>query len=263
MAISTFDGFIASAKQYLSMVKTASRPTVATGWFSLFELAGNPGAGVLAGTSTVAGVVPTDATAGCPTIDAFGASAVGYLAQVDFGSSVACRMKIFDLVFKAGAYAFNASQALSGQPSYAGRMPGGSYGDTQLWVEAVTAFTGNPTFTITYTNQSGVTGRTATLVMSSAPTLGRMLQIPLQAGDTGIQAVTKVVATVATVGTFNVLVLRPLWSGRCRTTNDGDVHDLTKTGMPEVFADSALFLAVAADSTSSGIPEIELVIANG
>lgn len=263
MAISTFDGFIASAKQYLSMVKTASRPTVATGWFSLFELAGNPGAGVLAGTSTVAGVVPTDATAGCPTIDAFGASAVGYLAQVDFGGSVACRMKIFDLVFKAGAYAFNASQALSGQPSYAGRMPGGSYGDTQLWVEIVTAFTGNPTFTITYTNQSGVTGRTATLVMSSAPTLGRMLQIPLQAGDTGIQAVTKVVATVATVGTFNVLVLRPLWSGRCRTTNDGDVHDLTKTGMPEVFADSALFLAVAADSTSSGIPEIELVIANG
>ena len=263
MAISTFDGFIASAKQHLSMVKTASRPTVATGWFSLFELAGTPGAGVLAGTSTVAGVVPTDATAGCPTINAFGASAVGYLAQVDFGGSVACRMKIFDLVFKAGAYAFNASQALSGQPSYAGRMPGGSYGDTQLWVEAVTAFTGNPTFTITYTNQSGVTGRTATLVMSSAPTLGRMLQIPLQAGDAGIQAVTKVVATVATVGTFNVLVLRPLWSGRCRTTNDGDVHDLTKTGMPEVFADSALFLAVAADSTSSGIPEIELVIANG
>ena len=263
MAISTFDQFIASAKQYLSMAKTASRPTVATGWFSLFELAGNPGAGVLAGTSVAAGVVPTAATAGCPTINAFGASAVGYLAQVDFGGSVACRMKIFDMVFKAGAYSFNASQALSGQPSYAARMPDGSYGDTQLWIETVAAFTGNPTFTITYTNQSGVTGRTATLVMTSAPTLGRMMQIPLQAGDTGIQAITNVVAKVATVGTFNVLVMRPLWSGRCRTANDGDVHDLAKTGMPVVFADSALFLAVAPDSTSSGIPEIELVIANG
>ena len=92
MAISTFDGFIASAKQYLSMMKTASRTTVATGWFSLFDLAGNPGAGVLAGTSTAAGVVPTDATAGCPIINAFGASAVGYLAQVDFGGSVAARL---------------------------------------------------------------------------------------------------------------------------------------------------------------------------
>lgn len=263
MAISTFDEFIASTKQYLSMMKTASRTTVATGWFSVFDLAGNPGAGVLAGTSTAAGVVPTDATAGCPTINAFGASAVGYLAQVDFGGSVAARLKIFDMVFKAGAYTFNDSLALSGQPSYADRMPDGSYGDTQIWVETVIAFTGNPTFTITYTNQSGVTGRTATLVMSSAPTLGRMLQIPLQAGDTGIQAITKVVATVATAGKFNVLVMRPLWSGRCRVANDGDVHDLTKTGMPVVFADSALVLAVAADSTSSGIPEIELVIASG
>ena len=92
MAISTFDGFIASTKQYLSMMKTTSRTSIATGWFSVFDVAGNPGAGVLAGTSAAAGVVPTDATAGCPTIDAFGGSAVGYLAQVDYGSSVACRM---------------------------------------------------------------------------------------------------------------------------------------------------------------------------
>lgn len=263
MAISTFDGFIASTKQYLSMMKTTSRPSVATGWFSVFDVAGNPGAGVLAGTSTAAGVVPTAATAGCPTIDAFGDSAVGYLAQVDYGSSVACRMKIMDMVFKAGAYAFNAAVALTGQPSYASRMPGGSYGDTQIWIEAVTAFTGNPTFTITYTNQSGVTGRTAKLAPGIAPTLGRMLQIPLQAGDMGIQAITNVTCTGATAGTFNVLVMRPLWSGRCRTANDGDVHDLTKTGMPQVFADSALFLAIATDSTATGVPEIELVIANG
>lgn len=264
MTISSFDGFIASAKQYLSHVKTASRASLAASWFSVFDLAGNPGAGTLAGTSTTAGVVPTDATAGCPTINDFNGGATGYLAQVDFGSSVACRMKLFDMVFKAGAYSFNANTALTGQPSYAGRMPEGSYGDTQLWIEAVTAFTGNPTFTITYTNQSGVAGRTASLTASLvAPTLNRMLQIPLQAGDTGVQTITNVACSVATVGTFNVLVLRPLWSGRCRTANDGDTHDLTKTGMPVVFSDSALFLAIAADSTATGIAELELVIANG
>lgn len=263
MAITSFDGFIASAKQYLSVAKTAARTSVAASWFSVFNLAGNPGAGVLAGTSTAAGVVPTDATAGCPTIGAFGDGATGHLAQVDFGSSVACRLKLFDLVFKAGAYAFNAAQALSGQPSYLARMPEASYRDTQIWVEAVTAFTGNPTFTLTYTNQAGTPGRTATLAAGAALTLGRMMQVPLQDGDTGVQTITNVTCTVATVGTFNVLVMRPLWSGRCRTANDGDVHDLTKTGMPVVFADSALFLAVAADSTSTGIPELEMVIANG
>jgi hypothetical protein len=263
VAITTFDGFIASAKQYLSLAKTASRTALAAAWHSVFDLAGNPGAGTLAGTSTAAGVVPTDATTGCPSIDAFGGGATGYLAQVDFGSSVACRMKLFDMVFKAGAYAFNANTALAGQPSYAARMPGGSYGDTQIWIEAVTAFTGNPTFTITYTNQAGTTGRTATLAAGLAPAIGRMLQIPLQAGDTGIQKIDNVQCTVATVGTFNVLVLRPLWSGRCKIANDGDVHDLAKTGMPVVFADSALVLAVAPDSTATGVPELEMVIANG
>lgn len=263
MAIASFDQAIAAAKQYLSVAKTAVRPSIAASWFSVFDLAGNPGAGVLAGTSKTAGVVPTAATAGCPTINAFGASALGYLWQLEYGCSVACRLKLFDMVFKAGAYAFNAAQALTGQPSYASRMPGGSYSDTQIWIEAVTAFTGNLTVTITYTNQSGVTGRTATLATGTALTVGRLMQVPLQAGDTGVQAITNVAGTVATAGTFNVLVLRPLWSGRCRTANDGDVHDFTKTGMPQVFADSALFLAVAADSTSTGIPEIELVIANG
>ena len=263
MAIASFDQAIAAAKQYLSVAKTAVRPSIAASWFSVFDLAGNPGAGVLAGTSTAAGVVPTDATAGCPTIDAFGASALGYLWQLEYGCSVACRLKLFDMVFKAGAYAFNAAQALTGQPSYASRMPDNNYNNTQIWIEAVTAFTGNLTVTITYTNQSGVTGRTATRATGTALTVGRLMQVPLQAGDTGVQAITNVAGTVATAGTFNVLVLRPLWSGRCRTANDGDVHDFTKTGMPQVFADSALFLAVAADSTSTGIPEIELVVANG
>jgi hypothetical protein len=92
--------------------------------------------------------------------------------------------------------------------------------------------------------------------------LGRMMQLPLQAGDTGLQGVTGVVGTVATVGTFNILVMRPLWSGRVNIANAGDIHDLAKTGMPVLYADSALFMAIAADSTATGIPDIELVIAN-
>ena len=263
MAITTFDGFIASAKQYLSWTKVATRTTVGAAWFSVFELAGSPGAGILAGSSTTAGVVPTDATAGFPVIDAFGGSATGYLAQVDFGSSVASRIKLFDMVFKAGAYAFNANTALSAQPSYASRMPESNYKDTQIWIETVTAFTGNPIFTITYTNQDGTAGRTAVLGAGLAPTLGRMFQIPLQSGDTGVQKIDNVACSVATVGTFNVLVMRPLWSGRVKIANDGDVHDLAKTAMPVVFADSALTFIISADSTSSGIPNIEMVIANG
>lgn len=263
MAITTFDGLIAASKQYCSYVKTTSRTSVAASWFSVFDVAGKPGAGTLAGTSTTAGVVPTDATAGCPTIGAFGIGNTGYLSQVDFGSSVACRIKLFDMVFKAGAYAFNASQALTSQPSYSSRMPGGDYSDTQIWLEQVTAGTGVQNVNVTYTNQGGTGSRSTGTVATAANIVGRCWQLPLQSGDTGVQKIDNVVGSTASVGTFNILVLRPLWSGRVRIANDGDVHDLTKTAMPQVFEDSALFALIAADSTATGIPELEFVIANG
>lgn len=264
MTLNSTSAFVGAAKQYASWTKTATRTTIASTWFSVFDLAGNPGAGTLAGSSTANGVVPTDATNGFPVISAFGGGATGYLAQVDFGSNVACRMKMFDCVFKAGAYSFNSNVTLSSQPSYSSRMPGGDYADTQIWIEAVTAFTGNLSIAVTYTNQAGTTARTTgTVATGVAPTVGRMIQLPLQAGDTGVQKIESVVATVSTVGTFNVLVMRPLWSGRVRMANDGSVHGLLETMTPEVFADSALFVAIAADSTSSGVPQIEFVIANG
>ena len=264
MAITTVDGYVAAAKQKVPLQKTAARTTVATGWFSVFDLAGNPGAGTLAGANTANGVVPTDATAGCPTINAFGGGANGYLSRVEYGSSVACRIAVYDCLFKAGAYAFNANTALASQPSYAGRLPGTDYKGLEIWVEQVTAATGNQAVNVTYTKEDGTTGRTTGATgIGAAPTLGRCWQLPLQAGDQGVQKIENVTGSVATVGTFNVLVLRPLWSGRVRIANDGDVHDLLRTGMREVFADSALMMFVAADGTTSGVPELEIEIANG
>lgn len=263
MTISTWDGFIASAKQPISLAKTASRTAVAAQWFSVFDLAGNPGAGVLAGTSTTTGVVPTDATTGCPTINAFGGGATGYLAHVDFGSSVACRIKLFDLLWNGGSYAFNASTTGQSPTSFSSRVPGGTdFTDTQLWYQQVTAGTGVQNVAVTYNDQGGASSTTGTVAAPAAMIAGRMFQLPLAAGDSGVQGVTGVVGTVATVGTFNILVMRPLWSGRCRIANDGDAHDLSKTGMPIVYADSALVMCVAPDSTATGIPELEFVIAN-
>ncbi len=265
MAITTLDGLIGAAKQVIAYLKTASRTTIASGWFSYFDVAGNPGGGTLAGSSTANGVVPTDATAGCPTINAFGGGAKGYLSQIDFGNTVACRMRLFDMLFKAGAYAFNAATSLASQPAYSSRIPGGTdYNGLQIWFEAVTAFTGNLSLAVTYTNEAGTTGRTTgTIAFGFAPTLGRMVQLPLQAGDRGVQKIESVTATVSSVGTFNILVLRELWSARVRSVNDGGTHGPLETGMPEVFADSALVVAVCPDSTAGGIPELGLVISNG
>jgi len=265
MAITTLDGYIASGKQKIAWNKTAARTTVANGWFSLFDVAGQPGAGTLAGANTANGVVPTDATPGYPIVKPFSGANKGYLGKVEFANTVACRIQLFDRLFLAGAYAFNANVSLSAQPSFASRVPGGTdFTGLELWVEAVTAFTGNMSVAVTYTDESGNAGAsTGTVATGVAPTVGRCIQLPLAAGDSGLQKVESVVATVATVGTFNVMVLRPLWSSRVIVANSGDVHDAIRTGMNEVWSNSALYAMVCADSTSSGLPECSFQIVNG
>lgn len=265
MAITTRDGLIAAMAggQHLGIVKTASRTAVAAIPFSVFDLAGSPGAGVLAGANTANGVVPTDATAGCPLVDAFGGANNGHLARLDVASTVACRVTLYDLLFKAGAYAFNAATTLASQPSYSGRVPGGDYSGTELWLEAVTAFTGNQSIRVQYLDQDGNAGDTGTLATGIAPTVGRMLRLPLAAGDDGVSRVDVVTSTVATVGTFNVLVMRRLASVRIPIVGGAVCLGPDQLGLPRVFADSALVLVVQPDSTATGIPELSCQIVNG
>jgi hypothetical protein len=265
MAITTFDGYLAASKQRIGYTKTASRVTVANGWFSLIDIGGQPGAGSLSPGNTANGLVPTSSTSGFPLINNFGVSNKGYLGVMDFGNSVACRMMLFDRLFHAGSYTFSSNVTLTAQPSFSGRVPGGTdFTGCELWIECATAFTGTLTVTITYTNQSGTAGKsTGAFSVGSALTVGRMIQIPLAAGDTGVQKIESVIASVATAGTFNVMVIRPLWSGRVKISNDGDLHGIDRTGLPELFVTSALQLAINADSTSSGIPDTLIEVVNG
>jgi len=265
MAITTLDQYIAAASQRVGIIKTASVTAVALIPTQVLQAAGNPGAGVLAGTNTANGLVPTDADAGFPLINAFSGANTGYISNISFGSTVPCRITLFDCLFKAGAFAFNANTTLASQPSYSGRVLGGTdFTNTEIWIEAVTAFTGNQSIAVTYTNQAGTTARTTgTIATGVAPIVGRMLHLPLQAGDTGVQKIESVVSTVSTVGTFNVLVLRRLWSGRVIVANSGDVHDFLKTGMPVIFATSALMPIVQPDSTATGLLELVAEVING
>lgn len=264
MSITSLDGYIAAAKQRLTFIKTASRTSVAAFPFSVFDLAGNPGAGALAIGNTANGLVPDDSVAGYPIISAFGGAALGYLSKVEFGSTVAGWLDLYDRLFAAGAYAFNANTTLAAQPSYAARVPGTDYNGLQIWIEQVTAATLNQAVAVTYTNQAGTAGRsTGAVGIGAAPTVGRCWQLPLQAGDSGVQKIESVVGSVASAGTFNVMVLRQLWSGRVQLANGGDAHDLLKTGMPQLFANSALYALIAADSTSTGVPEMMIEVANG
>jgi hypothetical protein len=182
---------------------------------------------------------------------------------MEFGSSVACRLALFDRVFSAGAYAYNANTVLASQPSFSDRVQNSDYKNLELWIEAVTAFTGNLSAQINYLDQDGNAGDTGVVATGAALIIGRMFRVPLASGDNGLQQITQVRGTIATVGTFNVHVMRRLWSGgRVRIANDGDIHPFTKTGARWVPATAALFGQVQADSTASGLPEMTIELSD-
>jgi hypothetical protein len=262
MAITTLDGYIGSSRQRLTWMKTGTRTLVAAMPYTVFDIAGSPGAGTLAIGNTANGTVPTDAIAGYPIITTFSGN-TGYISRVDFGSSVACCFDLYDRLFAAGAYAYNADTSLTAQPSYASRVPGAIYTGLQLWYEQVTVGTGVQHVQINYLDQDGNAGDTGDVTLISAMPVGRCYPIPLAAGDSGVQQITRVRGTTATGGTFNVMVLRPLWFGRVRTANDGDVHDLLRTGFPQIYEDSALYVLLYADSTAVGLPLITIQVAMG
>lgn len=276
MAISTVDGYIAASKQRIPFVKTASRTSVALIPFSVFDLAGNPGAGTLAGSSTANGVVPTAATNGTPNINPFGGSAIGYLTKVEYYSSVLSYLYLFDLLFKAGNYTYNSgTTSLSSQPAISGRCPdypgsGSVFGNgNEIWIEVVAAMTSATAWQVqvTYTNSAGTTGRTSIISSAQAAaalTVGKMFQLALQAGDSGVQKIESVIVTTggATAGSFNVLIMRKLWSNRIAIANSGSIDDIFKTGAPIVYKDSALVLVVQADGTSTGLPNLNIEVSN-
>ena len=275
MPITSINDYLNAGKQRLQIVKTQTRTSVAVNPFTVFNLAGQPGAGTLAGSSSANGVKPDDTTAGFPAINF--SSGNTYLSKIEYYSSVLCRLVLYDMLFKAGTYAYNSGTTnLSSQPAISSRCPDYTGGSTfgngcEIWVEVSTAFaTGNSwQIQVTYTNSAGTSGRTSVISAAAAAaalTQGKMFQLALQAGDTGVQKIESVIATnggtAMTAGAVNVLILRRLWGNRVTVANSGGINNFLDTGMVQVYNDSAFYLVVQPDSTSTGLPDVVIEIAN-
>lgn len=116
--------------------------------------------------------------------------------------------------------------------------------------------------TVSYTNQGGTSSRTTQAVAiggtagSADNDTNAMLILPLQAGDSGVQAVASATlsASTGTAGNFGITVARPIaWivpGGRGAVVNDFTVGP---GGMPEIDTDACLALMyVSASATESG-----------
>jgi hypothetical protein len=268
MAITTADGWFAASKQKILIQKTATATTVAATTFSIWDKAGNPGAGSLGLANATPGVIQTDVTAGAPLINSFGSGATGYLAAGRFRNTVAGSLILYDRIYVLGPITLTAaaSVAITTPPSFSSRVPGGTdYTNTEILVElATTNSAANTTVAFTYTNQSGAGTRTSgTTAQMNAFTVGRVMQVPLQAGDSGVQKLETYTITTTGTGTANFIIARRLAVFDVRIANAMDAQAWDMIGGPIVYADSCLWPVVVPDSTSSGTPTLDLDLING
>lgn len=272
MAI-TLDKILGAYKQRIPMVKTNSVTTVAGVPFTTIDRAGFPVAGVLNPSQVTNGVVPTDATAGYPLIDAPSGSNRLYLSRVGINANVAMSVELFDVIFQAGQTTIPTSGtttvALTSIPSIEGRIPymedgvTKDYQSLQIFVQMAVAGSNHAhSVSVDYLDQGGAAGNTGNITTQSM-TVNRLIRMPLAAGDTGVSGITGYNANGITSATGAVVAQLMRSLGKFRTQGGlSSVYGPDYTGLPEIFADSAILAVVYADSTSSGTPSIDIEIAH-
>lgn len=270
MTINTADGYFAAAKQRIGIFKNGALTTSAGLSFSLWGIAGQPGAGTIAIGNTTTGVLFDDTTAGAPSVTPFGGGATGYLASASFRNTVAGGLTLYDRIWGAGAVSLTAlaTTSFSGQPTITGRLPGGTaFQELEILLEFAVAVSATATtVNVTYTNQDGATGRTTGATASlTATAASRVLRMPLQAGDRGVQKIDSVTVggTVASAGSFNVILARRLADLDVRIGNGCDAQAWDMIGGVNVFDTSCFWGVVQIDSATLGVPTLYFNVING
>lgn len=212
--------------------------------------------GAAATPPTTPGAVPTNATSGAlPFTNPAGAD-LAYLAQMDFEGSVAGTLVLYDRLYHCSGLSGTVTTPQNVDPTPTnpvnrgpgvGGEPGNLGDDVGLWIECYTALgvTGT-TIVASYTNEQGVAGRTTPTPSSSnipsSMAAGRMIQLPLQAGDRGVQSVQTVTlgGSTGTAGNFGVTLVHRLAEITCEASGVGDTYDLFRLGFPRIYPNACL-----------------------
>ena len=222
----------------------AAAAPVAGRWTSLWMYEGIPAGGPA--PTTVA--APTNATDGSMKQTDPGGGREKWLIGGFCATAQAASGMIYDRLLHIGGLSGTTitAQTVGGTLT---RNTGGV--GNQIWVEINTAVgTTATTITASYTNQAGTSGRTTIATAFGGTGLReaqRFIQLPLQQGDTGVQAVASVtlLASTTTAGDFGVVVARPLALIPMQLAGVGVLADFISGRPGPIKCDTGACLAVA------------------
>lgn len=234
----------------------AAAATVAGKWSSLWRYNKSRGGSGAVPSSAAA---PDNATrGGLMQVDPSGGREKWLLGQACI-SNAAGAMMLYDRLLHNGGLSgtVTTAQTVGGTLT---RNTGGE--GNQIWAEIYTLIgTTATTITASYTNQAGTSGRTTKAVSIGGTgnrEAERLLPLPLQDGDTGVQAVASVTlaGTTGTAGSFGITIMKPIGIGIISGVALGYWRDYVAglPGLPKIDTDACLSLAFFANST--GAPQL-------
>lgn len=210
--------------------KIGTTPEAAGQFYCWAKDSGQPGAWA-PGTPGLNGRVTDGTTAtdnGCLRVPN---ASVGtnYLSQISLATTVACFLNIFDIVWiNSGAVVTTTTAQAITTPTFPARDANGSsngegYGIGLLVTTATTNAAAITNMTVSYTNQDGVAGRTATLASFPATAvIGTVVLFRLAAGDTGVRSIqSHTLGTSLVAGAVSLFVYAGVISQSSATANAG------------------------------------------
>lgn len=233
----------------------AATAPIAGRWASLWTYDGHPAGGSAPG----AVAAPTNSTTGALPFTSPGGGRESWLTQTWATGLVAGTLVLYDRLLHISG--------LSGTTTTAQTVGGtltrstGGLGNI-AWIEVYTIIgTTGTTVTMEYTNQAGTSSR-----VSTATTIGgtgfrevtRAIMLPLQAGDTGIQAVANVdlLASTGTAGNLGVTVGKPLAYYAIGAAGAPGWRDFV-TGLPGIPAiEAGACLSLLWSPSTTTVPEV-------
>lgn len=264
MAITTLDGAVAGFRPPMRFAKAVTATLVAGRPASLWALGGAPGAGAF--DNTLNGVVlsSTSALVAGQIPHYNPGSGNAHLARFSAAATQAGVLSLFDRIWHNGGFTITSTSAQNiTSPIWPSRCPTSGTDDTpattgqgvMLAVEVSAATgAGTPTITISYTNQAGTAGRTATNIIATVASsaIGATYLIGLQAGDTGVRSVQSLTLSATwTSGTINLVAYRPIADLELPGGFVPNAVDLLTAGMPRLYDGVVPWLVFTPNTTTA------------
>lgn len=217
MAITTRAGVRSGLQWSRPFVRVGGSPQSGK-WGTFWASTGNPGAGSY--SASLSGATCSSSTTGAlPFTDP--ASGNSYLGPIDaalFASNyTGGQLLLCDRLWHNGGFTITSTSAQTvTSATFPARDSNASTNgrDVMLALEvSATCGAASPTVTVSYTNDAGTSGRTATnwLATSSSPAATTVYPIGLQAGDRGVRSVESLTLSASWVsGTINLVAYRLL-----------------------------------------------------